>query len=507
MLLAPHALTVSSLSKHFGTTRALDDVHMSIDRAEVHAVVGANGSGKSTLIKILSGYVQPDAGARATVDGAAFQLGDAAAALRGGLRFVHQDLGLVDGLDAVDNFALGHGYVRRRSGAIDWSGCRRQAREALAALGMAIDLHAPVGQLPASARTAVAVARAMAGWQSGHVKVLVLDEPTASMPDDEVSRLFGAIRSVRDGGVAVIYVSHHLDEVFEIASRVTVLRDGRRVETVSTASLDHNDLVELMTGGASTGHPLDETPAGVASSRVVLKVSAVSTSLLDAVDLEVRAGEIVGVAGLAGSGREHVAKAVFGSLPRTGSVELDGRVVPGAPRASIRAGLGMVPAERVREGLVMSNSARENVSLPRVARFRRRGRLAVAAETSDAAAWLRQTNVRPPDEPERLVRTLSGGNQQKVLLARWLGTEPRALILDEPTQGVDVAAKMDIYRVLRHTAAENGVAVLLCSTDSAELALMCDRVAVLTGGRVHAVLRPPMTTGDIDRACLTGAPA
>jgi ribose transport system ATP-binding protein len=498
------ALGVRGLSKHFASTRALDHVDIDVARGEVHALMGANGSGKSTLIKTLSGFVQPDPGATAHVEGEALELGDAAAAFRRGLRFVHQDLGLVDELDAIDNFALGHGYVRRRGGAIDWKRSRYQAESALAGLGLSIDVRIPVGRLSASSRTAVAVSRAMAGWEQGHVTVLVLDEPTASMPDDEVARLFDAIRAVRARGVAVIYVSHHLDEVFEIADRVTVLRDGRRVDTVPTASLNHDALITLMIGGTFAPH-VAATSATNDSSPVVLRATHVSTSLLDEFSVDVRAGEVVGVAGLAGSGREHVAKALFGAIPRIGVVEVDGEPVSPAPGAAIRSGLSMVPAERAREGLVLSKSARENVSLPRVSAFRRRGRVCRRAETDDARHWLAQTNVRPADQPERIVATFSGGNQQKVLLARWLGMQPRVLILDEPTQGVDVAAKTDIYGVLREAVVDRGVALLVCSTDSPELASLCDRVIVLANGRIHCELLAPVTDEDIERACLVGS--
>ena len=500
-LATPHTLVVQGLSKTFGSTRALIDVDLEIVRGEVHGLVGVNGSGKSTLIKTLSGFVQPDNGADATIAGRPLRLGDPAAAAAGGLRFVHQDLGLVDELDAVDNYALGNGFVRRASGTIDWPATRARVAEALGELGVALDPQRPVGQLSASARTAVAVARALAGWRDG-AQLLVLDEPTASMPDDEVGRLFDVIRAVNASGLAVIYVSHHLDEVFELTNRVTVLRDGRRVATVPTSDIGHDDLVELMTGGLHDARPSGEV-APATFSPVALSANSISTGLLRGVDVSVCVGEIVGIAGLSDSGREHLAKALFGAIPRTGTVVVRGETVAPNPIAAIAAGVALVPAERLRVGLIAADSARANLSLPRIAAYRRLARLHRARETADAEELLHRTKVNPDRDPERVVATLSGGNQQKVLLARWLGVNPRVLLLDEPTQGVDIAAKSDVHRLLREAARTSGLAVLVCSTDSIELADLCDRVIVLCRGSVEAELLAPVSADDIERHCLT----
>ena len=496
-------LSVHGLSKAFGSTHALIDVDLQIAAGEVHGLVGANGSGKSTLIKTLSGFVQPDDGADAAVNGKPLRLGDATAAAACGLRFVHQDLGLVDELDAVDNYALGNGFVRRSSGSIDWPATRSRVTQALTELGVQLDARRPVGQLSASARTAVAVARALAGWRDD-ARLLVLDEPTASMPDDEVGRLFNVIRAVNASGLAVIYVSHHLDEVFELTQRVTVLRDGRRIATIPTASVGHDDLVELMTGGvhdrSSSGSPRRST-----SGPLALSGREISTSLLRNVDIDVGLGEIVGVAGLSGSGREHLAKALFGAIPRSGTVRVGGHTVAPNPESAITAGLALVPAERLRVGLIGGDSARANLSLPRIAAYRHRGRLRRAMESADARELLQRTKVKPDGDPERIVATLSGGNQQKVLLARWLGLNPSVLLLDEPTQGVDIAAKSDVHRLLRQTASDSGLAILVCSTDSIELAELCDRVIVLCGGSVDTELLAPVSADDIERHCLADA--
>ncbi len=500
---AAHALSIEGLSKTFGSTRALIDVDLQIAAGEVHGLVGVNGSGKSTLIKTLSGYVQPDDGAVASINGTPLRMGDPVAAAEGGLRFVHQDLGLVDELDAVDNYAIGNGFIRRVSGSIDWPATRARVTEALGELGVQLDLRRPVGQLSASARTAVAVARALVGWRDG-AQLLVLDEPTASMPDDEVGRLFNVIRAVNASGLAVIYVSHHLDEVFELTQHVTVLRDGRRIATVPTNAVSHDELVELMTGGVHDPSPTSDIALST-SSPVALAATSISTSLLRSIDIEVRVGEIVGVAGLSDSGREHLAKALFGAIPRTGTVTVGGSTVAADPVAAIAAGLALVPAERLRVGLIVADSARANLSLPRIAAYRRRGRLHRASETADAAELLHRTKVKPDGNPERIVATLSGGNQQKVLLARWLGVQPTVLLLDEPTQGVDISAKSDVHRLLREAARNGGLAVIVCSTDSIELAELCDRVIVLCRGSIDAELLAPVSADDIERHCLTDA--
>ena len=500
---ATHALSIEGLSKTFGPTRALIDVDLQIEAGEVHGLVGVNGSGKSTLIKTLSGFVQPDDGAAAFINGAPLRLGDPGAAAEGGLRFVHQDLGLVDELDAVDNYALGNGFIRRSSGSIEWPATRARVTDALGELGVQLDLRRPVGQLAASARTAVAVARALSGWRDG-AQLLVLDEPTASMPDDEVGRLFDVIRAVNASGLAVIYVSHHLDEVFELTQHVTVLRDGRRIATVPTKTVSHDELVELMTGGLHDPSPRCDIAMSTGSP-VALAATSISTSLLRDVSIEVRVGEIVGVAGLSDSGREHLAKALFGAIPRTGTVSVGTSTVAPDPVAAIAAGVALVPAERLRVGLMVADSARANLSLPRIAAYRRRGRLHRASETADATELLHRTKVKPDGNPERIVATLSGGNQQKVLLARWLGVKPSVLLLDEPTQGVDISAKSDVHRLLRETARDTGLAVIVCSTDSIELAELCDRVIVLCRGSIDTELLAPVSADDIERHCLTNA--
>jgi ribose transport system ATP-binding protein len=478
-------LTIRNLSKTFPGTRALDGVDFDVRPGEVHALVGQNGSGKSTLIKVLAGFHRPDPGAEAQVNGERYQLGDSDAAHDAGLRFVHQDLGLVSTLDAVDNLALGVGYLTGRGNRIRWRQQADLARRAIGSLGYDVDVETPVGRLEPLERTAVAIARALRGIDG--VSLLVLDEPTAAMPRPDVERLFEIVRRVRQRGVGVLYVSHHLDEVFTIADRVTVLRDGRNFGTDDVGAITPRSLVERMTGGWA-----DEAPpsTGVDRGEPVLCIRGLAGRELRSLDLVVHAGEVVGVAGINGSGREEVCGLVFGGRPRRGTVTVSGAALaPMSPDESVALGVGFVPADRHRDGLVLSFSVRENLTLSCLGEFRRRFRLQHRDERRHADLSITELGVKTPTT-EATVESLSGGNQQKVVLGRWLGLRTRALLLDEPTQGVDVAAKADVHQLV-DKAAGAGTAVLVASSDEAELERLCDRVVVIHRGRAAAELCRP----------------
>jgi ribose transport system ATP-binding protein len=466
------------MSKSFAGPRVLESVSLSVEPGEIRALVGENGSGKSTLIRILAGFHLPDEGS-AHVDGQPLPPGHGDASEALGLRFVHQDLGLVNNLDAVDNIALGVGYPSFR-GTIRWRQERRQTRAALAELGYHFDVRRPAGSLAMSERTALAVARALAPRQTP-AKVLILDEPTANLPAAEAERLFQLARRVADSGVAVMFVSHHFDEVFELAQSVTVLRDGRHVITRPVAGLTEDQLIELV-----VGRQLDEV-AHVAEDterrEVVLEVAGLRCSVLNQVDLAVHAGEIVGIAGITGSGRDEVAAALFGGTDRAGQVRVGGTVVPKLrPDQAMAMGMGLVPAERHANAAFMTSTLRENITVTDPGTHWRKGILRRSQERSDVARWLERLDVRPRDS-EFAMSDLSGGNQQKVVLARWLRMEPRVLILNEPTQGVDVGAKADIHKLIDQVAAQ-GTAVLVVSTDHEELVRLCHRVLVLRRGKI-----------------------
>ena len=496
------ALHVRALSKTFTGQRALIDVDLELAPGEVRALVGQNGCGKSTLIKVLAGYHQPDAGGEVHVDGKPLALGHAGAGEHAGLRFVHQDLGLVPTLDACDNLAMGHGYERNRLGLISWRREQRLTQKTLQDLGYEIDVKQPTSHLVISQRTAIALARALSP-RATPPRVLVLDEPTANLPPTEIDRLFDVVRAVRDRGVAVLFVSHHLDEVFTLCDTVTVLRDGRHVVTRPVQGLDEEALIALMIGRTleqSQAH--DESV--VREGEPVLTARDLRTDVLDGVDLDVRPGEIVGVAGITGSGREDIALALFGGLPRKGTVVVGGRTIePHRPDRSVAAGFALVPAERHANAAFLESTLRENVSIVGAGDFLRRGLLSRKREVSEVSAWLQKLKVRPP-HPERLLATLSGGNQQKVMLARWMRQKPAVLVLDEPTQGVDVGAKSDIHALVEEAAAQ-GAAVLVVSTDHSELTRLAERVLVLRNGRVADVLRRPNIDPDRITAATIGA--
>jgi ribose transport system ATP-binding protein len=470
-------LEVRALSKTFAGTRALDKVDFDVRPGEVHALVGQNGSGKSTLIKVLSGFHAPDPGGAVELDGEPLQLHATAASRAAGLRFVHQDLGLVGTLDTVENLALGRGYECAFGGRIRWRQARREATARMRALGYDFDVRRPVAELGAAERTGIAIARALHQWQEA--RVLVLDEPTAALPRHEVAVLFEAVRRVRAQGLGVVYVSHRLDEVFDIGDRVTVLRDGRRVASTEVRELDEERLVSLMVGDVKLKPPRVREAA---RSDVVLSAEGICGVVVDNVDLSVRAGEVVGIAGLTGSGREEILPLVFGSVSRHGDVAVRGRTVAPSPAASKRAGMALVAADRHASGSVTSMTVRENCTLTDLRRHSTGPALLRRShERREVAEWIAMLDVRPP-RTEALFAALSGGNQQKIVLAKWLRLEPAVLLLDEPTQGIDVQVKATIHALARDVAAK-GAAIVIASSDDAELCDTCDRVLVMRDGR------------------------
>ncbi|MET0324865.1 MAG: sugar ABC transporter ATP-binding protein [Ilumatobacteraceae bacterium] len=478
-------LRIEHLSKTFAGQAALSDVSITIAAGEVHALVGQNGSGKSTLIKVLSGYHQPDDGASAWAGGEPLTLGDGHAAAAAGIRFVHQDLGLVLSLSAVENIALTAGYHTGVGGRIHWRDEVRRTRQSLEVLGLAdIDVKAPVGDLAPSQRTAVAIARALVGWEDG-ANLLVLDEPTANLPGDDVHRLFEVIHRLKARGVSIVYVSHHLDEVFELADQVTVLRDGKLAATVPVTELDHLRLVELI-----VGHHVETTTASDphVSGAPLVTVRGLHGGRIHGLDFDVSAGEILGFAGITGSGREHVVALIAGQLPRDdGEVLVDGAEIANyQPRQVIRAGVVSVPAERAVRGTIPPMNVRENMTISDVGRHFVTGRLRRRGEIDEAVDWVGRLSIKTAST-ESLIGSLSGGNQQKVMFAKALRLSPRVLMLDEPTQGVDVGAKEQIHQLVDAAAAE-GVATIVASTDTDELVRLCHRVIVLTDGTIRATL-------------------
>lgn len=474
----PIVLEVTGLTRRFPGVVAVDDVSFALRRGEVHALLGENGAGKSTLIKMIGGAVRPNAGSIA-IDGAPVEFGSPADALAMGIAVIYQELVLCPHLSVTENVLMGH--LPRSAGlAVDWPEARRRVRDLLADLGVALPLDAPVGRLSTAQQQLVEIAKAL----SRESRILVLDEPSAALGQSDLEHLFGVIARLKARGVAIIYISHRLEEIFEIADRVTVLKDGRMVGGWPIGEVTMSSLVRAMTGReltqTSQRATRDDAP-------VRLEVRGLGRDgVFRDVSLQVRAGEIVGIAGLVGSGRTDVLRTIFGAdLADAGEVIIDGEAVRfRTPTQALRRGLGLLPEDRKTQGLLLHRALRENVALASLRRYTRWGFLQPRLEETTVRGLMADLQIaaRGPGQP---VVTLSGGNQQKVVLARWLARQCRILLFDEPTRGVDVGAKEEIYRLMRALAAE-GTAILVVSSELKELFMLCSRLLVMREGRLVA---------------------
>lgn len=478
------ALSVRGMSKSFGANLALDSVDLDVAPGEIHALIGENGSGKSTLIKILAGYHEPDPGGQATVAGTALESGSAESAYAAGCRLLHQELGLVESLSVLDNLFIGTGFPSRW-GTIRRRAAARESLDTLELVGAGIDPRALVADLAPAQRTAVAVARTLRRDPAAPVKFMVFDEPTATLPDGEVQNLLELVGRVASGDIGVLYVTHRLDEIFGFADNLTVLRDGRKVASTPVAGLTRREVVNML-----VGDEFDEARAGVEklatqSHPVLLRATGIESETLSGVDLVARSHEIVGVAGITGSGRETLLRTLFGGLDRLGGrVDLDGvEIDAGRPDQAVAVGVAYMPPDRKALGGITEMSARENFLLADVLRYWKWPRMRRSRERAEADEWFDRFDVRPRGRAGDMLAAFSGGNQQKVLLAKWMRVGPRVILLDEPTQGVDVGAKTVIYQGLTE-AAESGSAVVVSSADIDELAALCHRVVIMHEGRV-----------------------
>jgi ribose transport system ATP-binding protein len=498
-------LEVESVSKTFTRTKALASVSMTIEPGEVHALLGQNGSGKSTLIKILSGYHAPDPGGGIRIEGQDLPLQAPVQSYRLGCRFVQQDLGLVPTLSVLDNMSLGSGFPTKL-GTIQGKATYKQAKADLERLSLDIDPKALVATLSASERTGVAIARSLREDPEYPACLLVLDEPTATLPVDEVDHLLDRVSAMAATGVGVLYVTHHLGEIFRVAHKVSVFRDGVVVGAGPVKDFDHAGIVHLLAGEELFAEESESRreKAGRAANRAhenVFEVKDLRAGSLAGVSFSVESGEIVGIAGLAGSGRDSVLGASFGALPRTsGEVALKGEPLPaGRPDFAISHGVAYLAPDRKVGGGVMTMSARENLTLPDLKPFWKGLRLRRRSETKRTTEWFERLSVRPATAVNEPLSIFSGGNQQKILFGKWLSQHPSVFLLDEPTQGVDVGAKADLHRELV-TAAQDGAAIVVSSSDLEELADLCDRVLVIVDGRISAVLQgAQLTEGNITR--------
>ncbi|MDP4507023.1 sugar ABC transporter ATP-binding protein [Nonomuraea turcica] len=503
---------MAGVLKTFAGVVALDHVTLSVRPGEVHALVGGNGAGKSTLVKVLSGVHQPDAGELRFL-GEPVRFAGPADAKRAGIATIHQETNLVPTMSVARNLLLGR-EPRGRLGLIGTTALHARAEELLAAYGLRVDVRRPLASLGEGARQLVALARAA----SADARLVVMDEPTSALEHAELETLFGAVRRLREEGRSVVYVTHRLEELYGICDRVTVLREGRVVHTGPLAGLDRLRLVSLMLGRPF--HPVAPAPRdgepGEPADLPVLEAKGLTRHhVLDGVSLAMRAGEVVGLGGLLGAGRSETARAIAGALPvdagqvtvagtaggtmgrtaaRTWPVGRGGAARKWSVRRAVRAGVGLVPENRKTEGIVPTLSVRDNIALAALPRLSRAGIVSDARVDGIVATFMRRLGIQAVS-PRQPAGELSGGNQQKVLLARWLAMHPKVLLLDEPTRGVDVATKLGMQALLDELAVD-GLAILLISSDVAELVDNCDSVVVLRDGAITEQLTGPEVTED-----------
>ena len=472
-------LEMRGIVKQFPGVRALDGVDLVVRAGEVHCLLGQNGAGKSTLIKVLAGAHGVDEG---TIlwEGEPVAFADPQAALATGIATIYQELDLVDGLSVADNIFLGHESAR--GGITRDATMNRKARELLARLGHSeIRPTREVGSLSAAGKQIVSMARAL----SRDARIIVMDEPSAVLDPDEVDGLFRVVDDLRASGTAVIYISHRLDEIRRIGDRLTVLKDGATVAgDLSAKDTPTAELITLMTGRTvSSIYPRRTSP--LTATTPVLSVTGLSrVGEFDDISFDIRPGEIIGLAGLVGAGRSEIVETIYGARRASaGTVTVEGRSLRnGSVDTAVRAGLGLCPEERKSQGLILDDAVYRNVSLASIARFSRFGVSTDDAERKAAHEAARSVDIRP-DAPERIIRTLSGGNQQKAVLARWLLRSCKVLLLDEPTRGVDVGARAEIYALIRQLA-DSGVALLVVSSDIDEVLGLSDRILVIADGSV-----------------------
>jgi ribose transport system ATP-binding protein len=489
---------VRAISKRFPGVQALDQVSLRVGQAEVLALIGENGAGKSTLLKILAGVQPPDAG-EILIAGRPVRFRGVEDALEAGIALIHQELNLADNLDLAGNIFLGR--EPRRLGLLDLAAMHREAAAWLALVGLDLDPATPLAELPIGRQQLVEIAKAL----STRARLLIMDEPTSALSARETETLFQVVKDLRRRGVSVIWISHRLGEVKELADRVVVLRDGRNAgEIAARAEIEHDRMIRMMVGrdidrlARRPSHPPGD---------VVLAVRALRTSAhpTQAISLEVRAGEIVGIAGLVGAGRTELLTTLFGITPAVaGSIAVTGRAIaPRSPVEAISAGLALVPEDRKQQGLVLEMAVRENLSLVSLWPESRAGFIDFARERRLAAEMIPALAIKTPGD-RQAVQFLSGGNQQKVVLAKWLALKPKVLLLDEPTRGVDVGAKAEIYDLVHRLAGE-GLGVLFVSSEMEEILSLADRALVMHEGRLAGGLsRSALTEENVMRLAAVG---
>ncbi len=483
------ALEIDNLSKRFGGAMALDGVSMDVRSGEVHGLLGSNGSGKSTLIKILSGFHTPEPGGSVLVHGKPLPLPAAGQKVRElGLAFVHQQLGLIPSLTVMENLRLGE-FAADSKWRIDWRLEEERARATFARYNLSLNPRAVVAALPAVEQALLAIVRAIedlrsAGLEKHHGGVLVLDEPTPFLPRAGVEQLFDLVRQLADEGASVVFVSHDVDEVMEITDRATILRDGQKVETVNTADIGHRDLIRLIIGQSLSDFESAHVPNAASGNEV--RLTGLQAPGFGPVDLAFGRGEIVGVTGLIGSGSDRLPALLYGAQPAdTGVLDLDGdeiRLAGLKPMEAMQKGIAYLPADRLGQAGIGALSVADNLTMPVLDELGGPWRLSLRRMRRRAQEQGTAAEVKP-NSPVLPLSALSGGNQQKVVMAKWLQTQPRLILLDEPTQGVDVGARQALWTMLDESA-DRGATILVSSTDYDQLAQICHRVIIFSRGQM-----------------------
>ncbi len=467
-----YILTLKNITKEFPGVKALDDVTINIERGTIHGLVGENGAGKSTLIKVLAGIYQPNKG-EIILDGKPCRFNSPIEARRAGISVVHQEIKLAEPLSVAENMFLGN--VQLKNGLVDWKGMRRRAREIVEDLGMDIDINAQVSSLTVAKKQIVEIMHAI----NNNSRILIMDEPSAVLTDRELEVMFRIVKQLRDKGITIIYISHRLDEIFGLCSNVSVLRDGRHIDTIPVASVDRQGLINMMVG-REMGQEYPKEVGNVGGT--ILEVKNLSRGILQDISFEVKSGEVFGISGLVGAGRTELARAILGiDKPESGEVYVRGKKVHYRTFAdAIRDGLGLIPEDRKLQGLVQIMSVKRNTTLVNMKRVLRAGVISSSLEEKLSKEYADKLHVVTPSM-ETEVQYLSGGNQQKVVIAKWLFQNSEILFLDEPTRGIDVGAKAEIYRLINRMAKE-GKTIIMISSEMPELLGMCDRIMVMHEG-------------------------
>lgn len=467
-----YILTLKNITKEFPGVKALDDVTINIERGTIHGLVGENGAGKSTLIKVLAGIYQTNKG-EIILDGKPCRFNSPIEARRAGISVVHQEIKLAEPLSVAENMFLGN--VQLKNGLVDWKGMRRRAREIVEDLGMDIDINAQVSSLTVAKKQIVEIMHAI----NNNSRILIMDEPSAVLTDRELEVMFRIVKQLRDKGITIIYISHRLDEIFGLCSNVSVLRDGRHIDTIPVASIDRQGLINMMVG-REMGQEYPKEVGNVGGT--ILEVKNLSRGILQDISFEVKSGEVFGISGLVGAGRTELARAILGiDKPESGEVYVRGKKVHYRTFAdAIRDGLGLIPEDRKLQGLVQIMSVKRNTTLVNMKRVLRAGVISSSLEEKLSKEYADKLHVVTPSM-ETEVQYLSGGNQQKVVIAKWLFQNSEILFLDEPTRGIDVGAKAEIYRLINRMAKE-GKTIIMISSEMPELLGMCDRIMVMHEG-------------------------